>query len=92
MKIILTTLKKTLFWSYERGTWQYDLLCVLILAFIFFTPNVLFHKDGAATSRSAPTGSLSGEIPKGAAGAGGAIASPDQPPRPRGEKTAAAAK
>jgi hypothetical protein len=40
--IILTTLKKTLFWSYGRGTWQYDVVCVLILAFIFLTPNSIF--------------------------------------------------
>jgi hypothetical protein len=39
----LATLKKILFWSYDRGTWQYDLMCVLILAFIFFTPNSLFQ-------------------------------------------------
>jgi hypothetical protein len=44
MKLILTTLKKTLFWSYERGSWQYDVMCVLILAFIFFAPSDLFHK------------------------------------------------
>jgi hypothetical protein len=43
MKIILTTLKKTLFWSYERGSWQYDVMCVLILAFIFLVPSSLFH-------------------------------------------------
>lgn len=39
MKIILITLKKILFWSYERGSWQYDFMCVLILAFIFLFPN-----------------------------------------------------
>ncbi|HWO02555.1 MAG TPA: hypothetical protein VNS63_25150 [Blastocatellia bacterium] len=44
MKLILTTLKKTLFWSYERGSWQYDVMCVIILAFIFFMPGSLFHK------------------------------------------------
>ena len=38
MKIILSTLKKILFWSYERGSWQYDVMCVVILAFIFFVP------------------------------------------------------
>jgi hypothetical protein len=40
--ILLSTLKKVLFWSYDRGTWQYDVLCVLILAFIFFGPNRFF--------------------------------------------------
>jgi hypothetical protein len=44
MKLILTTLKKTLFWSYERGSWQYDVMCVLILAFIFLAPGTFFHK------------------------------------------------
>ena len=39
MKLLFTTLKKMLFWSYERGSWQYDLMCVLILAFVFFAPN-----------------------------------------------------
>jgi hypothetical protein len=43
MKIILTTLKKILFWPYERGSWQYDIMVVAILAFIFFAPNDLFH-------------------------------------------------
>src|SRR6185295_4185662 len=44
MKLLFTTLKKTLFWSYERGSWQYDVMCVLILAFIFFAPGTFFHK------------------------------------------------
>lgn len=44
MKLILSTLKKTLFWSYERGSWQYDIMCVLILAFIFIAPGNFFHK------------------------------------------------
>jgi hypothetical protein len=43
MKLLFTTLKQTLFWSYERGSWQYDVMCVLILAFVFFAPNSLFH-------------------------------------------------
>jgi hypothetical protein len=38
VKIILSTLKKILFWPYERGSWQYDVMCVVILAFIFLVP------------------------------------------------------
>jgi hypothetical protein len=49
MKIILSTLKKILFWSYERGSWQYDLMCVLILAFIFLFPNSLLQSRRSAT-------------------------------------------
>jgi hypothetical protein len=48
MKIILSTLKKILFWSYERGSWQYDVMCVLILAFIFLSPNSMFQKRSPA--------------------------------------------
>jgi hypothetical protein len=44
VKIILATLKKTLFWSYDRGSWQYDVMCVVILAFIFLAPNSLFSQ------------------------------------------------
>ncbi|HEX8185069.1 MAG TPA: hypothetical protein VF747_09970 [Blastocatellia bacterium] len=50
MKIVLTTLKKILFWSYERGSWQYDIMCVLILAFIFFGPNDVFHNHRSSTA------------------------------------------
>jgi hypothetical protein len=50
VKIILITLKKILFWSYERGSWQYDIMCVLILAFIFLSPNRWFQsQDTLAT-------------------------------------------
>ena len=48
MKIILRTLKKILFWSYERGSLQYDLMCVLILAFIFLSPNRMFQSRVSA--------------------------------------------
>jgi len=29
-------------WSYERGTLPYDILCALILAFVFFVPPSCF--------------------------------------------------
>lgn len=38
MRGLLTTLKKIFFWNYERNTWQWDVLCVVILIFIFLTP------------------------------------------------------
>ena len=40
---LLTTLKKILFWNYERNTWQWDVLCVVILIFIFLTPKSWFE-------------------------------------------------
>jgi hypothetical protein len=36
-------LRPVLFWSYRRGSWQYDLIVVAILAFIFLTPRSLFN-------------------------------------------------
>jgi hypothetical protein len=36
-------MKKYLLWSFERGSRPYDVLCLVILAFIFLTPNSLFH-------------------------------------------------
>ena len=42
MQGLLTTLKKIFFWNYARNTWQWDVLCVLILVFIFLTPKSLF--------------------------------------------------
>ena len=50
MKLLLTTLKKFLFWSYERGSWQYDVMCVLILAFVFFAPNSVFHSQRSSAA------------------------------------------
>ena len=34
-------------WSYGRGTIQYDIICVLILAFIFLVPRGCFLKNSA---------------------------------------------
>ncbi len=31
-----------LIWTYERGTLQYDIICALILAFIFLVPRSCF--------------------------------------------------
>jgi hypothetical protein len=57
---VLKFLQKLFFWSYGRSTWQYDVLCVLILAFIFLTPRNWFenserghrqlHQNGSTTA------------------------------------------
>lgn len=36
-------LSRTFFWSYERGTWQYDLAVIVIVVFVLLTPRVWFH-------------------------------------------------
>jgi len=37
---------RVMFWTYQRGGWQYDIICGFILAFIFLTPRTVF--DGSA--------------------------------------------
>ena len=38
-------LSRTFFWTYERGTWQYDLAVILILIFVLLTPRAWFHEQ-----------------------------------------------
>ena len=68
MRKVLTILKKTWYWSYERGSWQYDVMCVLILAFIFLVPARVFD-DPEARPRWA-TALVEREIPAAEAGSG----------------------
>ena len=42
MSSIRKIVRNTFVWSYGRGTIQYDIICVLILAFIFFVPPSCF--------------------------------------------------
>lgn len=34
---------RTVFWSYERGSWPYDLMVIAILVFVLITPRRWFH-------------------------------------------------
>jgi hypothetical protein len=47
---LFTTLKKIFFWNYARNSWQWDLLCVVILIFIFLTPKSWFSSGERALS------------------------------------------
>lgn len=42
MNSILAGIKNVLLWSYERGTWQYDLLCLLIISVVFLLSGRFF--------------------------------------------------
>lgn len=46
-------LSKTFFWSYERGTWQYDLAVILILVFVLATPRHWFRDQPEASGPAA---------------------------------------
>jgi len=45
MRTFLSILKKIILWSYQRGSWQYDILCILILLFIVLTPSDWFNPE-----------------------------------------------
>lgn len=46
-------IKDIIFWRYKRASWQWDILCLLIIAFIFLTPKAWFERrDKLATQTS----------------------------------------
>jgi hypothetical protein len=47
-------LKNLILWNYERGTWPYDIFCLLIVAFIFLTPKTWFEKRDIGATRTPP--------------------------------------
>ena len=43
-------MKNIINWNYERASWQWDLLCVLIMCFIFLTPKAWFNRPVTAAA------------------------------------------
>ena len=43
MRTLWRILVRTVFWSYERGTWPYDVAVVLIVVFVLLSPRSWFH-------------------------------------------------
>lgn len=43
LRKLVSAIYRGLFWTYERGTWQYDIMVALILLFIFLTPRGWFQ-------------------------------------------------
>jgi hypothetical protein len=43
MRAFWRGLVRTLFWSYERMTWQYDLMVIAIVVFVLLAPRGWFH-------------------------------------------------
>ncbi|HWZ41915.1 MAG TPA: hypothetical protein VNW97_00490 [Candidatus Saccharimonadales bacterium] len=58
MSQIWRTIKGYIFWTYERGSFHYDVMVTLILAFIFVTPHLprVNFKDQPAEGPPHPTG------------------------------------
>ena len=45
MSFVLNAVRRTFLWNYARTTWQWDILCVVILIFIFLTPKSWFDNS-----------------------------------------------
>lgn len=57
---------RTIFWSYERGSWPYDVMVLAILAFVLLTPRGWFHDQPQASSSQNASVRLVGEDANGA--------------------------
>ena len=55
MSRIGRTLKGYLFWTYTRGSFHYDIMVTVILAFIFIGPHFINFKDKPGTPKPHPT-------------------------------------
>jgi hypothetical protein len=53
MKSFLVGIKNVLLWSYGRGTWQYDALCLMIVVTVFLVPSRYFGDRDRAKQKSA---------------------------------------
>lgn len=66
MRKIFEVIKATVLWNYDRGTWQYDVLCVAILAFIFLIPTSFFDERKSRSLKKPDyisTGELQNQAP-----------------------------
>jgi hypothetical protein len=46
-------MRKIIEWNYQRGSWQWDVLCIVILCFIFLTPKAWFDKREKLATQTA---------------------------------------
>jgi hypothetical protein len=53
---IWRTVRSYILWSYERGTFHYDVMVTLILLFVFFTPYWINYNDKPIERNPHPTG------------------------------------
>jgi hypothetical protein len=50
MRRLWQGLLRTFFWSYERGSWPYDLMVIAVAAFVLLTPRHWFHDQPQSTA------------------------------------------
>ncbi len=62
MKSLFVGIKNIILWSYERGTWQYDVLCLLIIGTVFLVPSKYFGDRDRASVKSVQTIGQANEV------------------------------
>ena len=62
MGFVVSTAKKIAFWTYPRTSWQLDVLCVLILVFIFLTPKSWFANTAFQRTHTQTTVVMSADV------------------------------
>lgn len=62
MGFVSNATKKILFWNYPRTSWQWDVLCVVILVFIFLTPKSWFANASYQDQRAQLTVVIGAEV------------------------------
>jgi hypothetical protein len=55
MRTLWRILSRIVFWSYERGTWPYDVAVAAIVIFVLFSPRSWFHDQPAVGPPSPET-------------------------------------
>ncbi|HTV59900.1 MAG TPA: hypothetical protein VMJ93_13605 [Verrucomicrobiae bacterium] len=55
---------RTLFWSFERGSWPYDLMVIAIVLFVLLTPRSWFRDQPQTISAASPGVQLLSQNPK----------------------------
>lgn len=48
MRTLWRAVVRVVFWSYERGTWQYDIAVAAIVLFVLFSPHFVHFNDQPA--------------------------------------------
>ncbi|HLW83134.1 MAG TPA: hypothetical protein VKS20_13935 [Candidatus Acidoferrales bacterium] len=52
MRKFLRAISSTILWSYDRGSWPYDVMVAAIVLFVLITPRRWFHDQPPNTSMS----------------------------------------
>ena len=58
MRTLWRAIVRVLFWSYERGTWQYDLAVAGIVLFVLFSPLIIHYTDQPSVGPPQPASGL----------------------------------